>query len=75
MIGTGFKSTSRLAGTPSHMTMGILQSNRGNILQAIQAFRHSLSQIETALQNENDVQLELILNESRSAYQSLVSNP
>ena len=75
MIGTGFKSTSRLAGTPSHMTMGILQSNRGNILHAIQAFRHSLSQIETALQNENDVQLELILNESRSAYQSLVSNP
>jgi len=75
LIGTGFKSTSRLAGTPSHMTMGILQSNRGNILHAIQAFRHSLSQIETALQNENDVQLELILNESRSAYQSLVSNP
>ena len=75
MIGTGFKSTSRLAGTPSHMTMGILQSNRGNILHAIQAFRHSLSQIETALQNENDVQLELILNESRSAYQSLVSSP
>jgi prephenate dehydrogenase len=75
MIGTGFKSTSRLAGTPSHMTMGILQSNRGNILTAIQAFRHSLSQIESALQNENDVELELILNQSRSAYLSLVSHP
>ena len=73
-IGTGFKSTSRLAGTPAHMTMGILQSNRENILHAIQAFRNSLHQIETALQNENYMQLESILNQSRSAYQSLTSN-
>jgi prephenate dehydrogenase len=73
-VGTGFKSTSRLAGTPAHMTMGILQSNRENILNAIQAFRNSLDQIESALQNENYMQLEQILNQSRSAYQSLVSN-
>jgi prephenate dehydrogenase len=74
LIGTGFKSTSRLAGTPAHMTMGILQSNRTNILHAIQAFRNSLDQIESALQNENYVQVELLLNQSRSTYQSLVSN-
>jgi prephenate dehydrogenase len=75
LIGTGFKSTSRLAGTPADMTMGILQSNRENILHAIQAFRNSLDQIESALQNENYNQLKLILNQSRSTYQSLVSNP
>ena len=74
-VGTGFKSTSRLAGTPAHMTMGILQSNRENILNAIQGFRTSLNQIEIALRNENYMQLELILNQSRSAYQALVSNP
>jgi prephenate dehydrogenase len=73
-VGTGFQSTSRLAGTPSHMTMGILQSNRENILSAIQTFRHSLDQMESVLQNENDKQLESILNRSRSAYQSLTSN-
>jgi prephenate dehydrogenase len=73
-VGTGFKSTSRLAGTPANMTMGILQSNQGNILSAIQAFRNSLDLIESALRSENDIQLELILNQSRSAYQSLVSN-
>lgn len=72
-VGTGFKSTSRLAGTPANMTMGILQSNRENILHAIQAFRTSLAQIESALHDENYGQLELILNQSRSAYQSLVS--
>lgn len=75
LVGTGFKSTSRLAGTPSHMTMGILQSNRENILHAIQMFRNSLDQIESALRNENYAQLEFLLNQSRSAYQSLVSNP
>jgi prephenate dehydrogenase len=72
-VGTGFKSTSRLAGTPAHMTMGILQSNRENILNAIQSFRNSLNQIEAALQNENHQQLEHILNQSRAAYQSLVT--
>jgi prephenate dehydrogenase len=75
LVGTGFRSTSRLAGTPSHMTMGILQSNRGNILHAIQVFRSSLDQIESSLHSENYVQLESILDQSRSAYQSLVSSP
>ena len=73
-IGTGFKSTSRLAGTPARMTMGILQSNRENILNALQAFRQSLNQVESALQNENYMQLEHILNQSRSAYHSLTTN-
>ena len=74
LVGTGFKSTSRLAGTPFHMTLGILQSNRENILNAIQTFRHSLDQLESSLQDENYMQLESILNRSRSAYQSLVSS-
>jgi prephenate dehydrogenase len=52
-VGTGFKSTSRLAGTPSHMTLGILLSNRENILHAMQTFRNSLDHMESALQTEN----------------------
>ena len=75
LVGTGFKSTSRLAGTPAHMSMGILQSNRINILNALQGFRRSLDQIESTLQDENYLQLELLLNQSRSTYQALVSNP
>jgi prephenate dehydrogenase len=75
LVGTGFKSTSRLAGTPSHMMMGILQSNRENILNSILAFRNALDQIESALQTENYMQLERSLNQSRSAYQTLVSTP
>ncbi len=73
-IGTGFRSTSRLAGTPSHMTLGILESNRENIIRAIQSFRNSRDRIEAALRNENYGQLERILNQSRAAYQSLISD-
>jgi prephenate dehydrogenase len=72
LIGPGFRSTTRLAGTPSHMMMGILKSNRDNVLNAIQSFRNSLNDIESALQNENYTELENILNESQSGYHALV---
>ena len=74
-VGPGFRSTSRLAGTPSHMALGFLQTNRENILAAILAFRDALEQIEAALQSQDDAQLEAILHRSRSAYQLLVSTP
>src|SRR6266498_1732879 len=61
LIGTGFRSTSRLAGTPSSMMLGVLQSNRENILNAIDSFQNSLSEIGSALQAENYAQLEHIL--------------
>jgi len=74
LIGPGFRSTSRLAGTPSHMMMGILKSNRENALKAIRIFRNSLDDVESALQQQNYLQLEILLNQSRSAYQALTEN-
>ena len=74
LIGPGFRSTSRLAGTPSHMMMGILKSNRDNVLKVIQSFRHSLVELESALQDENYSQLELLLNQSRTSYHSITEN-
>ena len=73
-IGSGFRSTTRIAGTPPHMMMGILKSNRENVLQAIQSFRISLVEIESALQEENYAKLEFILDQSRMAYQAIVEN-
>lgn len=72
LISSGFRSTSRLAGTPSHMMMGILKSNRENVLQAIQNFSNSLGELETALQAENYIELEKLLNRSRTTYQQVV---
>ncbi|HSO12670.1 MAG TPA: prephenate dehydrogenase/arogenate dehydrogenase family protein [Anaerolineales bacterium] len=72
LIGPGFRSTSRLAGTPSHMMMGVLRSNRDNVLNAIRAFRMSLDEIESVLQNENYAELENILDQSCNSYLTLV---
>jgi len=72
-VGSGFKSTSRLAGTPSHMMMGILKSNRDNILNSIRTFRNSLDEFEFSLQKENYIELENLLNQSRTAYITLTS--
>jgi prephenate dehydrogenase len=73
-IGTGFRSTSRLAGTPSSITLGILQSNRENVLNALTLFQRQLSDLQTKLAADDFQTLESILNHSRATYQSLVSN-
>lgn len=74
IIGPGFRSTSRLAGTPSRMMMGILQSNRDNVLNAIQSFRNSLDEIEISLCNENYAKLETILDKSRELCNALTAD-
>ncbi|HVF25024.1 MAG TPA: prephenate dehydrogenase [Anaerolineales bacterium] len=74
LIGPGFRSSSRLAGTPSHMMIGILKSNRDYLLSALYAFRDSLNEIESALRDEDYSQLESLLNQSRSAYHSITEN-
>ncbi|MEW6402868.1 MAG: prephenate dehydrogenase [Chloroflexota bacterium] len=73
LVGSGFRSASRLAGTPSHMMMGVVQSNRENILNSIQTFRNSLNQMESALQNEDFAQLETLLTQSHAAYHQLIT--
>ena len=72
LIGTGFRSTSRLAGTPSHMMMGVLKSNKENILLALRKFQEQLASIELALSNKDDSSLEMILNSAQSHYQSMI---
>ncbi len=73
-VGTGFKSTSRVAGTPSSMMLGVLQSNRENVLNGLHGLQKQLSDMECALTSENFSVLEAILNRSRSAYQALTGN-
>jgi prephenate dehydrogenase len=73
-IGTGFKSTSRVAGTSSSMMLGVLQSNRENVLNALHGLQKELSEIESVLASENFSQLESILNQPQSSYQTLAGN-
>ena len=70
-VGPGFKSTSRLAGTPSSMMLGVLQSNRENVLNALHGIQARLAEIESALTTEDFTKLKFILDEAHSTYQSL----
>ena len=70
-IGTGFKSTSRVAGTSSSMMLGVLQSNRENVLNALHGLQDELTKVESALNAEDYSQLESILNQAQSKYQAL----
>ena len=73
-VGPGFKSVSRLAGTPSSMMLGVLQSNRENVLTALSGLQNQLTEIKTALANEDYLRLEALLSTSRSSYQNLTGN-
>jgi prephenate dehydrogenase len=69
-VGPGFKSTSRLAGTSSSMMLGVLQSNRENVLNALHGMQAELAQIESALSAGDFEKLESLLNEAQSKYQT-----
>lgn len=73
-IGPGFKSTSRLAGTSSSMMLGVLQSNRENVLNALRGMQHQLAEIEAALFVGDFVKLESLLDVTQAKYQSLTGN-
>ena len=73
-VGPGFKSTSRLAGTSSSMMLGVLQSNRENVLNALHGMQNQLAEIESALSAGDFAKLETLLNEAQSSYQALTGN-
>ena len=71
-VGTGFKSTSRLAGTSSSMMLGVLQSNRENVLNALHEFQAQLAEIKSAISANDFPQLESVLNNAQSKYQTFI---
>jgi len=72
-VGPGFKSTSRLAGTSSSMMLGVLQSNRENVLNALHEMQNQLAEIESVLSSEDFAKLESILNEAQNKHQSFTA--
>jgi prephenate dehydrogenase len=68
-IGPGFKSTSRLAGTPSSMMLGVLQTNRENVLAMLRGMQNQLGVIESALSSNDFSKLDSLLHEAQGKYQ------
>ena len=73
LVGPGFRSSARLAGTPSSMMLGVLLSNADNVLTSIARFRQSLDNLESALLDENRDTLKTALDNARSQYQKFAA--
>jgi len=70
-VGPGFNSVSRLAGTPVSMMLGVLQSNRDNVLNTLFGFQRELAELESILASGNFTELETRLNKAQSIYQTI----
>jgi prephenate dehydrogenase len=72
LIGPGFRSSIRLAGTPSSMMLGVLLSNRDKVMDALLSLQDQLSIIESALEEDSSSQLKTILDKAQNQFQSLI---
>jgi prephenate dehydrogenase len=71
-VGPGFRDASRLAGTPSSMMLGVVLSNRENILAALERLQDELALLTSAIA-ENDIEtIRSSLNTSQMEYAKLV---
>ncbi len=75
LVGPGFRSSARLAGTTSSLGLEMLLGNRDNLLAALGGFRNRLDALEAALAAADRPALSTGLQEARSAYLSLTANP
>jgi prephenate dehydrogenase len=73
LIGSGFRSTARIAGSSVPMMMDILTTNRANVLAAIARMKETLNGLESALrESESEQELAEALTRARERYQALV---
>ena len=71
-IGPGFRSASRLAGTPSSMMLGVVLSNRENILAALEKLQDELALFTSAIADNDIESLRTSLISAQQAYVNLI---
>lgn len=74
LIGPGFLSVSRLAGSRPDVMLPILETNRLNVLEAISDFRENLDEIESELRSDSSSALPEILNQARIRRSSILTD-
>jgi prephenate dehydrogenase len=74
LIGPGFRSTARLAGSSTQMMMDILITNRSNIINNLQNFGNHLDVIQKCLVDEDYGALERLLAQGTSNYNQLMNH-
>jgi prephenate dehydrogenase len=73
-IGPGFRSASRLAGTPASMMLGVIQTNRENILAGLEALQDELALLTSAIAENDEETLTATLNAACAKYQALIAS-
>ena len=73
LVGPGFRSSTRLAGTPSSMMLGVLQSNRDNVLDALERLQEQIAILKSALSVGDYDSLQKTLDSARLHYRELVT--
>lgn len=72
MLGPGFKSTTRLAGSKVKMMLDILKTNRANILNGLIDLNEELSHLRALLEREDFMEIEKYLEQNKSHYLNLL---
>lgn len=72
LVGSGFRSTTRVAGTPAGMMIDVLQTNADNVEQALENVRKVLDRYENLLREKNFQTLAQELEQGAARYRSLI---
>jgi prephenate dehydrogenase len=75
LVGPGYRSSTRLASTPSSMMMDILKTNRSNILESIEIFQMKLGTLSDALRKKDFHSLEEELDCCKKHLNGILSPP
>jgi prephenate dehydrogenase len=71
-IGPGFRSASRLAGTPVSMMLGVIQTNRENLLSSLEALQDELALLTSAIAENDEDTLKATLNAAQQKYLAII---
>lgn len=73
-IGPGFRSASRLAGTSTSMMLGVILSNRENLLAALENVQDELAVITSALAEKDAETLNSTLQAAQASYIKIIGS-
>jgi len=74
LVGPGFRSTSRLAGSSTQMMQDILMTNREAVLSALHQFRFQIDKLENLLDQHEFSALAEQLEKNAASYRKLTEN-
>jgi prephenate dehydrogenase len=74
LIGTGFRSTTRVAASPASMMLDVLETNRSNVLESLLRFRSAIDQLEEYLSQADLDKMKDALDASAAHHQQLLAS-